>query len=133
MYKKWGRDVFIMEASIVEGKKMMVVAAPREMGMGEEGLLPVVPFFLFGLYLKLYPCMGPVGCGWDKRWRCRPARGGELLSNPGDASRQRCEERDTHDTHSVIYSFIEYLAVIEGCWVQEHLWFSFLLSRTTGP
>lgn len=61
------------------------------------------------------------------------AEGGGLLSNPGDASRQRCEERDSRDTRSVIYSFIEYLAVIEGCWVQEHLWFSFLLSRTTGP
>lgn len=74
-----GGDVFITEASIMEGKKMMVVAARREVGMGEEGLLRVVPFFLFGLYLKLYPCMGPVGCGWGKRWRCRPARGGATL------------------------------------------------------
>lgn len=52
-----------MEASIVEGKKMMVVAAPRKVGMGEEGLLHVVPFFLFGFYLKLHLCMGPVGYG----------------------------------------------------------------------
>lgn len=38
----------------------------------------------------------------------------------------------TH-VQSCVYSFIEYLAVTEGRWVQKHLWFSFLLSRTTVP
>lgn len=46
----------------MEGKNMMM-AVPRKVSMGEEGLLHVGPFFVFGLYLKSHPCMRPVGYG----------------------------------------------------------------------
>ena len=37
---------------MMEGKNMTGMVTPREAVTGEEGLFHVLPFFLFGFYLK---------------------------------------------------------------------------------